>query len=257
MLYQTLALAIRSLQEDAALAAVSHEGARQLIAAVGILPRNVIAPEWVQFGLASFFETPHQSPWESVGGPNFLYLRQYKDMETKKKLDPPDTALINTITDRYFRYARLTNQKSALLKARTMAWSLTYYLAQKRLDELRQYYQELSTLPRDMELDETVLLNCFGRAFGLMDGNGKIDQIKLQNMARDWHQVKTYTPLEVQFEVKEVVQQMAEDLKKFKEAMRAQQGVQPQPGALGGPPQAGRRQPARPAPQKGPTGGGN
>jgi hypothetical protein len=243
-LYQTLALAIKSLQEDAAVAGVSHEGARQLISAVGLLPRNVVAPEWIQFGMASFFETPHESPWESVGGPSFLYLREYKDLETKKKLDAPETAMVNTVTDRYFRYARLTNQKSALLKARTMAWALTYYLAQNRLERLLQYYQELSALPRDMEIDETALLDCFARAFDLMDPNGKVDQIKLQNLARDWNQVMTYTPLEVQFQVKEEVQKFADELKKLKEAMRAQQGVPPQPGGLGGPgPQPGVRRP--------------
>src|SRR5262249_24605725 len=130
-----------------------------------------------------------------------------------------------------------------------------YFLAQDRLDDLLQYYKELSALPRDMEIDETVLLDCFGRAFGLMDGNGKLDRVKLQNLAREWTSKMTYTPLEIQFEVKDILQQMAEDLKKFKEQLRNQQGV---PGVVGAQPGRGPQRP-RPgaAPKKSDSGGGN
>src|SRR5262249_10781012 len=55
---QTLALLEKALEDEAELAAVSHEGTRQLAVASGLFSRNVILPEWVSFGFASVFETP-------------------------------------------------------------------------------------------------------------------------------------------------------------------------------------------------------
>ena len=73
-------------------------------------------------------------------------------------------------------------------QARTLAWALAYFLAQRELPSLRRYYQELASLPRELELDETALLGCFARAFGLEDAknpNG-VDEDKMANLAAQW-----------------------------------------------------------------------
>src|SRR5262249_29617994 len=47
----SLALMLRALEDDAERASVSHNASRQLLFASGLLPTNVAAPEWIQFGM--------------------------------------------------------------------------------------------------------------------------------------------------------------------------------------------------------------
>src|SRR5438132_799386 len=49
---QTLALVQKILEEESERTTITHEGTRQLLAASGVLPRSVQAPDWVQYGLA-------------------------------------------------------------------------------------------------------------------------------------------------------------------------------------------------------------
>ena len=74
------------------LAAVTHESTRQLLTATGLLPRNVVLPEWVQFGLPASFETPKYDLlsqagafWPTFGEPNWVYLTYYKLWEKEKE----------------------------------------------------------------------------------------------------------------------------------------------------------------------------
>ena len=57
----------------------------------------------------------------------------------------------------------------ATSRSRAMAWSLTYYLANQRRANLLRYLQDLAAQPRDLELDDDLLLLTFGRAFDLVD----------------------------------------------------------------------------------------
>jgi hypothetical protein len=204
---QTIALLLKALQEESEVASVTHEGTRQLLAAASLkpgtplLPRGVAAPEWIQFGMGSFFETPEGAPWMGTGAPSWVYMVTFDVMKTNEgQLDPSEQAIKKVITDEYFHESLGGHNHSALLKARTMSWSLTYYLARKRLDGLVRYYEELENLPRDLDFDQDVLMGCFGRAFGLMqDANPKlIDEAKLQDLAKDWYQTIKDTPLEIE-----------------------------------------------------------
>src|SRR5262249_54074340 len=51
-------LLLKTLEFDAERSAVTHDATRQLLYATGTLNKNVVTPEWFQFGVASFFETP-------------------------------------------------------------------------------------------------------------------------------------------------------------------------------------------------------
>ncbi len=158
---QTIALLERALEDDAEIASVTHEGTRQLLAATNELPRNVAVPEWLQFGWASFFETPKGSPWMTVGSPSstllpeYNYLSQYKAAFQAGKLEKQRVAMLEkVVTDAYFReYAANPKSEEARVKARTLSWALTYFLANKKLDGLRRYHEELKKLPRDLEFD--------------------------------------------------------------------------------------------------------
>ncbi len=212
----TFALMMQSLEADSETATVSHEGPRQLLAAIGLLPRNVLAPEWIQFGMGSFFETSKGAPWGGAGGANWVYLQVYKDRSTKKKLDKPLEALLNVVTDRYFRQTNNGQDEAAVLKARTMAWSLTYFLAHRKLTMdggygLIRFYQELAKMPRDMEFDEDSLQVLFARAFNCLDEKGeKADRAKLTKLAEEWHRFIDQQPLEGEDVIKELRSRQSE-----------------------------------------------
>lgn len=195
------AMLLKAMKEQSQLATVTNEGTQQLVGAVGLTPQGVWAPRWIQLGMASFFETPANAYWPGTGLPNWKYLPRLKALRKKDILDKPEKALRDVIIDGYFLSAH--EEPEAMLKARMMSWALTYYLAQKHLDGLLKYYDELSRLPRDMAFDEPVLLGCFYRAFDLTMP-GKLDEpneTKLQQFAREWYRVLEDTPMPIEEEV--------------------------------------------------------
>jgi len=199
----TIGLIKKALEEESEIATTSHEGSRQLLTAVGYLPRSVQIPEWIQFGWGAFFETPKYDPitltgafWPGTGAPSWTYLVQWKLLEGERQLDDPVEALQNVLTDKYFFEAKQARNPFGMIKARMYAWALTYYLAQRQLDGLIRYGQELAQLPRDLELDGEVQLNCFARALGMADGQG-LNQVKFEALAKDWYKFIGIEPLQV------------------------------------------------------------
>jgi hypothetical protein len=221
---QTLALVDKALEHEAEVASVTHEGSRQLAIAADLFPRTLAAPEWISFGFASLFDTP-KGPypgangaakvafWQTYGSPNWAYARPFVIWANSKdpltKLDDPALALKRTVTDYFFQTARrdvkdevdatlpeserkkkeqqINRSKEELLRARAQAWGLTYYLAQNRVQDLLTYFQELSKLPRDLELDDQTMLMTFARAFKLLNADGTaIDEGKLAVLANSW-----------------------------------------------------------------------
>jgi hypothetical protein len=222
--YQTLALVDKALENEAEIASVTHEGTLQLAVATGLYPSSVAVPEWVSFGFASLFDTPkgpYQGAigifktafWPGFGATNWAYMRPFKFWANSKepltKLDDPAVALKRTITDVYFQNARkevkeeidptlpdserkrkekeLARAKEEQLRSRTLAWSLCYYLANNNLNELMAYFQELSALPRDLELDDHTMTMTFARAFKLTNAAGDaVDEAKFARFADLW-----------------------------------------------------------------------
>jgi hypothetical protein len=222
---QTLQLMITALQEEAELATITHEGARQLIAATGLLPRSVMAPEWIQFGIGSFFETPKGAAWATVGAPSLTvddqygYLHHYKTLsKSKKGVDKPEVALEKVVTDKYFKEVDSSvlrekdkekakeMQHRAVVKARTMAWALTYFLAHSKRDGLFRYYGELSKLPRDLDLEEGTKWKAFARAFDLMNVSkpDEVDPIKVKKLSEEWNDFMSRESPELEEVLREV-----------------------------------------------------
>jgi len=195
---QMKALVVTAMEEESEINSVTFEGTRQLLAATGLLPRKVHVPQWLSFGLGSFFETPLGAYWQGTGAPSWRYLKKYKVWENFKELDPADTALRYVVTDRYFHLADDRKDESYVLKGRTMSWALTYYLMKNHLEGVLRYCQELNNLPRDMEFDDKVLVGCFARAFGLADSARPNDTspAKVRDLAFSWYDAISKTPLE-------------------------------------------------------------
>jgi hypothetical protein len=196
---QTIALLHRVMAEEAEYAAATHQGTRQLLTASGLLPRGVVLPQWLQSGLPSVFETAKTDPysqtgayWPTYGEVNWVYMTYFKLWEQTKPvmLDSAEDALRAVLTDRYFRDAALDpNNPDKLIRARTMAWALAYYLANRETTKLLRYGQELDALPRDLDVDPEAHMLFFARAFDLVDPT-KPDAIlpsKFRDFATEWY----------------------------------------------------------------------
>jgi hypothetical protein len=197
---QTLTLLQKAMQDESELNSVSYEGTRQLLDAVGFMPKGIELPKWIDFGLASYFEVAKGAFWPGTGSQNQAYVAQFQIWNENKKLDKPADALLGVVTDKYFRrVAEAKNKENSENKARTLAWSLIYFLAQKKLDGLVNYCAELRQLPRDLQLNEGVLALAFARGFGLCEAGNpdKIDQNKFNTLANEWFAFSNHTVLEV------------------------------------------------------------
>jgi hypothetical protein len=204
--YQTMALLDKLLEEEAERASVSHEGSRQLFVASGLIPRNVIPPTWAQFGAATFFETP-KGPfigappaastafWPGWGAPSWAYTRIFRKFEQdevakndgeQEKIMPADL-LKQVVTDTQFHRIINFSDRQHIIQARSNAWSLAYFLMRSRLPGMLRYFQELSAVPRDLELDAKTLLATFARAFDVANATqDDVDPQKFGQLAKDW-----------------------------------------------------------------------
>jgi hypothetical protein len=209
---ETFTLVWKAMAEESQRAAVTGEATKQLLVATGLWPRNVEVPHWLNFGMGSFFETPPGAFWPGVGGLNSLYHKNFKkwDSDRKSKLEhDPFTALKGVVTDAYFRKIALIpepkpvrvaststgptiedeerkERDDEIARARTLTWAFTYYLMHNKLDGMLRYFQELSQLPRDLDVDGDALMLLFAKAFGLTvrDNPNQIDENQVGNLAR-------------------------------------------------------------------------
>jgi len=237
---QAMALLLKAMESDGERASVSHDGTRQMVYAAGLLPRNVAAPEWIQFGMGSFFETPLGSPWTATGAPHVENLLNFKDYKKLKRLErTPGETLRMVVTDAYFRdAARSKDPARAALerKARAATWALTYFLMQTRPDGVLRYYKELSKQPRDVELDADTLLGCFARAFDLVDSGKNVDARKVDDLANQWDQFITRdTKFEFEDEVNRIRGFIASVTKETPKDKQPGDGTNPPTTPGGGP----------------------
>jgi hypothetical protein len=200
---QMLYLVQKAMADEAERATISQEGTRQLLAATGLLPRDVACGEWIRYGLASFFETSRDALYPTAGLADWDNLITFKLLVKSGKLSAaraPET-LLSVITDEAFRraYADLSGKGAGasstrgaqeLEVARAVSWALTYYLMKTRLKNVLNYLKELRDLPRDVVYDAAVLEGCFGRAFGTLQagaaGSAALDSERMKQLARDW-----------------------------------------------------------------------
>src|SRR5207247_7857257 len=103
--------------------------------------------------------------WPGWGAASWAYLRPFKQFEAANHEVPPADLLKQVVTDVFFHRIINFSDRQHILQARATSWSLAYYLMRSRLPGMLRYLQELSALPRDLELDSKTLLATFARAF--------------------------------------------------------------------------------------------
>jgi hypothetical protein len=191
---QEVALLLKAMQDECELHAVTRVGSQQIAGALGLLPGRVAVPQWLQSGMGSFFETPRGAYRPGTASPHWKYFINFRNWRDEKKLEKPDEVLFNIITDKYFTDARQSNDPAAWEKAHTMAWALTYFLAQdpNMREGFLRYLDELAQLPRDMDLDGSAYMLCFLRAFNL--GGSKLSGLDdaaitaaMKKVSKDWY----------------------------------------------------------------------
>jgi hypothetical protein len=210
---QVLALALHAAQAEGEVAAISHEAVQQLAVATRLWPRRVKLPRAIQFGMGSFFETPKShseydlpSPWTGIGAPHWVYLPLFRELLKNKggtlildkgtpdeqKIEVGSLSILPILTDQNFAAAEEADDKVKSLardKARAEAWALMYFLAREEFPRLLKFFEELSRMPRDMELTPEIIEHAFAKAFDLQDKKNpdRIDPAKLAELESRWH----------------------------------------------------------------------
>lgn len=246
---QTYGLLLTALEEDSEIQAVTHSGAQQLLVASGLIPYNVISPQWVHFGVGANFEIPAGSPWKSYGAPNWVYYFSYEELVKEKKFPRlPLTLLKEIVTDQIFE--KKNKDGKTTVRARAATWGLTHFLLQRRLDGMGKYYEELRNLPRDLKPSEDLLLTIFARAFDCVDAStNKPSDAKLGSLAREWqNSMKEFKP-RTEVILKEIYQfrnELKEELAKDRKPTTRPRNPGGQPGYPGYPGGGGLTPPGAP-----------
>ncbi len=211
---QTLEIVQRAMEEEMERTTLSHEATRQLLAASGVLPQNVVAPEWILEGLAAYFERPLGAVYGNGGLPSWSNLVSFKFHNlSPRTLGKGRDILIDTISDRYFHIAREASfdldeprdkfpekVRDDWERARATSWALVYYLARdKKMDRLFRYAKEVGQMPRDLELNRQALEGSFAKAFALSDAKDalRLDADRLQLFADTWLEFMSRLNLEL------------------------------------------------------------
>jgi Protein of unknown function (DUF1570) len=178
---------------------VTHEGAHQILANIGLQPRPSSWPLWLVEGLAeSCAPTVNAKKgfsWSGMGAINSLH------MATLRELDDPLSNQVKAARMQPTKVARqrmVTHTESLLLKTALTptdyaeAWALTHYLARKRGPEFVKYLKAMSQVsplrPRTPEENLAELRRYFD------DDPAKLDK-KLDEHIRKLSLKKGYDPL--------------------------------------------------------------
>lgn len=204
-----------AIYEEGVVATITHEGTRQILDAVGLLPARASFPEAWRDGLLALLETPKSNGefrapafHSGLGNLHWVYLPVFNFFNNEERVKkgevvfyektprevtlPVKQASLRDVVcgNGYLeaQRAQLEQRELLLLKARAESWALVHFLAQTRWPQLMQFYEELARLPRDMELSSDVIEGLFTMTFGLGDAKQpeKPDADKWQKLEEEW-----------------------------------------------------------------------
>jgi hypothetical protein len=142
-------------------ATIVHEAVHQLAYNTGIHERLAQNPLWFVEGLASMFE--QSAVYDSRVASSSLQSRMIPDKVARLRVNAQDIAQLQQHLASLISDDRLFRTDAIL--AYDLSWALTFYLAERRPQEYRQYYELLSARPFG-GYPETQRANDFRAAFG-------------------------------------------------------------------------------------------
>lgn len=142
--------------ENHELEAVSREAAYMFLANCGVVSPKT--PQWMQDGLAAYFEFPEELGWGKIGD-----LGQVRQAWYQASLQDPDRITIaDIVSGACYEDALSTN---GAMRAGTQAWALMHYLLQTKPEGVAQYLSNFQSMPPDVAVGEDVLSAMFDQAF--------------------------------------------------------------------------------------------
>jgi hypothetical protein len=158
---------------------VQHEVAHQVFYNAGLHPRGGDHPSWLVEGLACLFETPPNDYGAGIGAVNQYRLINFRealaghaDARRARAEDFTDAvrtqrlvALATLVGDDRCFDTRAPNVENVYAQA----WSLVYYLHQRRRDALSTYLAVLARRPADRRYRSEAELALFEATFGPLD----------------------------------------------------------------------------------------
>ena len=152
---------------------VAHEGTHQILQNIGIQPRLAAWPPWLIEGLAEYCSTPVTSrrgttTWAGLGYVSADHMATIRDLDDPLSGQveggvrpehigrPPRMPLVEYLATK----TELTPTDYAL------AWGMTHYLAQRRVDDFVRYLKQMSTIPPLANRTPEDHLIAFRAAFG-------------------------------------------------------------------------------------------
>lgn len=149
---KTLNVLARIEQASSDVEVVSHEGTHQVAGNTGLFPRDVLTPQWMHEGLATYFECPNDVEWGGIGAVNQQRLDAYREASSAI----PDMDFV--VGDKVFKYSRSLER---VLWAYGTAWAFTHFMMTEHLQEFIDFYRKLGELPPDSFLSADLLVKTF------------------------------------------------------------------------------------------------
>jgi hypothetical protein len=150
---------------------VAHEGTHQILQNIGVQPRLASWPIWLVEGLAEYCSPPTMTKkgaaWGGLGLINPMHMATIRDLEDPLSLQAQGTKRARVGREPGMPLVEYLVTRTELSPTDyALAWALTHYLAQKRVNDFLTYLKLMSRMPPLEKRTPQDQLTSFRLAFG-------------------------------------------------------------------------------------------
>ena len=150
---------------------VAHEGTHQILQNIGVQPRLASWPIWLVEGLAEYCSPPTMTKkgaaWGGLGLINPMHMATIRDLEDPLSLQAQGTKRARVGREPGMPLVEYLVTRTELSPTDyALAWALTHYLAQKRVNDFLSYLKLMSRMPPLEQRTPQDQLTSFRLAFG-------------------------------------------------------------------------------------------
>ena len=138
---------------------IAHEGVHQVLGNIGVQARLSNWPAWICEGLAEYFAPTSADRgvrWKGIGLVNDLRMRDIVAMRKEPSFRAGSGDIIR----------HLVSGEQFTANDYALAWGLTHYLAERRVEAFHEYLRDVSQLSVDDAADGAASLAMFTARFG-------------------------------------------------------------------------------------------